>query len=288
MELAEYRRMAEVEDVHWWYRSTRALLQQLLASSLAPAAGSSTWDAAPARPAGGSASGVTSSPSTSSCEALTLFGERHNSIGLVAADAGRLPLATDAFDAVVCVTVLCHRSIAEPAAVVRELARVVRPGGVLCLWEPGVKRLHRAHDRVTHTGRRFSRRELAGYVTAAGLTLERSTGAYSFLVPAAAAKTLVERGEVASDLDHHAGGLRGVLGGLAVGRAAAAATRRPAVRAHRGGRRPQARLTFSRARRRPRSRRAPAARRRRARARCRPDRRPTVAGRARPNPRRAP
>ncbi len=36
MELAEYRRMAEVEDVHWWYRSTRALLQQLLAGSLAP------------------------------------------------------------------------------------------------------------------------------------------------------------------------------------------------------------------------------------------------------------
>ncbi len=33
MELAEYRRMAEVEDVHWWYRSTRALLQQLFAGS---------------------------------------------------------------------------------------------------------------------------------------------------------------------------------------------------------------------------------------------------------------
>ncbi len=79
-----------------------------------------------------------------------------------------LPLATGAFDAVVCVTVLCHRSIADPAAVVGELARVVRPGGVLCLWEPGVKRLDRAHDRVTHTGRRFSRRELAGYVTAPG------------------------------------------------------------------------------------------------------------------------
>ena len=60
-------------------------------------------------------------------EALTLFGERHSSIGRLAADAGRLPLATDTFDAVVCVTVLCHRSIVEPAAVVRELARVVRP-----------------------------------------------------------------------------------------------------------------------------------------------------------------
>jgi ubiquinone/menaquinone biosynthesis C-methylase UbiE len=215
MELAEYRRMAEVEDVHWWYRSTRALLQQLLAGSLG--SGGRFLDV-------GCGTGATGGWLAEhgdlvavdfERQALTLFGERHNSIGLVAADAGQLPLATDGFDAVVCVTVLCHRSIVEPAAVVRELARVVRPGGVLCLWEPGVKRLDRAHDRVTHTGRRFSRRELASYVAGAGLTLERSTGAYAFLVPAAAAKTLVERGEVESDLDHHAGGLRGVLGGLA-------------------------------------------------------------------------
>jgi SAM-dependent methyltransferase len=215
MELAEYRRMADTEDVHWWYRSTRALLQQLLEPSVASAARLLDVGCGTGATGGWLGDRGDLVAVDFEREALTLFGERHNSVGLVAADAGQLPLASDAFDAVVCVTVLCHRSIVEPAAVVGELARVVRPGGVLCLWEPGVKRLHRAHDRVTHTGRRFSRRELAGYATAAGLTLERSTGAYSFLVPAAAAKTLVERGEVESDLDHHAGGLRGVLGGLA-------------------------------------------------------------------------
>ena len=215
MELAEYRRMADVEDLHWWYRSTRALLQQLLAPSLA--SGGRFLDVGCGTGATGGWLGRRGDLVAVDFEvqALTLFGERHDSIGLLAADAGRLPLAADVFDAAICVTVLCHRSIADPAAVVRELARVVRPGGVLCLWEPGVKRLHRAHDRVTHTGRRFSRRALAGHVTAAGLTLERSTGAYSFLVPAAAAKALVERGEVKSDLDNNAGGLRGTLGGLA-------------------------------------------------------------------------
>jgi len=34
MELDEYERMAEVEATHWWYRSSRALLQQLLADHL--------------------------------------------------------------------------------------------------------------------------------------------------------------------------------------------------------------------------------------------------------------
>ena len=215
MELAEYRRMADVEDVHWWYRSTRALLQQLLATSLAT--GGRFLDVGCGTGATGGWLGERGDVVAVDFEvqAVELYGERHASMGRVAADAGRLPLAADAFDVVICVTVLCHRSIVEPAAVVRELARAVRPGGVLCLWEPGVKRLDRAHDRVTHTGRRFSRRELAGHVTAAGLTLERSTGAFSFLVPAAAAKALLERGEVKSDLDHNAGGLRGVLGGLA-------------------------------------------------------------------------
>ena len=72
------------------------------------------------------------------------------------------------------------------------MARVLRPGGVLCLWEPGVRRLWRAHDRVTHTGRRFSRRDLARMVAENGLEVERSTGAYAYLVPPAAAKSLFE------------------------------------------------------------------------------------------------
>ena len=114
-----------------------------------------------------------------------------------------------------CVTVLCHRSITAPAAVVGELARVVRPGGVVALWEPGVRALRRAHDRVTHSARRFSRRDLARLCEANGLDVVRSTGAHAYLIPAAAGKAVLERGRVASDLDQHATGLGGVLARLA-------------------------------------------------------------------------
>ena len=34
MEIDEYRRMAQVEHSHWWYDSTRRLLQQLLAAEV--------------------------------------------------------------------------------------------------------------------------------------------------------------------------------------------------------------------------------------------------------------
>lgn len=217
MEMAEYRRMAETEETHWWYAATRSLLREVLQPSLEP--GGTYLDVG----AGTGATGAwlaevgTLIAVDFEYEALSMSRERHPTQLPVAADAGRLPIADASVDAVLCVTVLCHQSITSPTAVVREFARVVRPGGVVCLWEPGVRRLRRAHDRVTHTGRRFSRNDLAGCATGAGLEVVRSTGAHSYLVPPALVKSVLERGDVASDLDHHQGGLGGALGTIAKG-----------------------------------------------------------------------
>ncbi len=219
MEIDEYRRMAQVEHSHWWYESTRRLLQQLLAAEAS--SGGRFLDVG----AGTGATGAWLAEHGSLVAsdfmplALELNRERHEvpgqTLDFVAADATKLPFADGSFDLCLCVTVLCHQSIVDPAEAVRELARVVRPGGVVCLWEPGVRRLRRAHDRVTHSARRFSRRDLSGLLRTAGLTVERSSGAYSFLVPPAAVKAVLERGETASDLDHNEGGLGGTLAALA-------------------------------------------------------------------------
>jgi ubiquinone/menaquinone biosynthesis C-methylase UbiE len=203
----------EVEEHrHWWYDSTRRLLQQVLGTD--------------ARRGGrfldiGAGTGATGSwlaehGSLVACDfmplALELNRDRHDATGFVTADVTELPYESGSFDIVLCVTVLCHQSIPEPQLAVDELARVVRPGGVVCLWEPGVRRLWRAHDRETHTARRFARSDLSGMLTRSGLRVERASGAYSFLVPPAAAKSLFERGESASDLDRNQGGLGGTLG----------------------------------------------------------------------------
>jgi SAM-dependent methyltransferase len=212
VEIDEYRRMAAVEDAHWWYRSTRALLDQVLGPCLP--AGGRFLDAGAGTGATGAWMARHGSVVASDFEplALDLYRELHaDAVGLAAADVQRLPFAAGSFDAVLCVTVLCHKSIPVPEHAVAELARVLKPGGVLCLWEPGVERLRRAHDRVTHSARRFSLATLRGLLSANGLDVERATGAYSFLVPAAAAKAVVERGDTSSDLDRHAGGLGGVL-----------------------------------------------------------------------------
>ncbi len=215
MELDEYRRMAEVEDSHWWYRSTRALLQDLLRDRLTP--GGRFLDLGTGTGATGAWLADHGRLLAADVEplALRLHRERHPTSEVVACDARHLPFADTSFDLVLCVTVLCHRSIESPTDVVAEIARVLRPGGVVCLWEPGIPRLRRAHDRVTHTARRFSRSDLAALLTASDLIVERSTGAYSFLVPPAAVKSVLERGETSSDLDRNGGGLGGVLPAVA-------------------------------------------------------------------------
>ncbi len=64
-------------------------------------------------------------------------------IGFVAADVNRLPFADGSFDVVLCVTVLCHQSIPDPGPRWPNWLGWSRPGGVVCLWEPGVRRLRR-------------------------------------------------------------------------------------------------------------------------------------------------
>lgn len=218
MERDEYRRMAEVEETHWWYRATRALLVQELGPRLA--AGGRFLDAGGGTGATGAwmAERGTLVATDVEPEAVDVFRAAHpRTAGFAAADVVAQPFAGGSFDAALCVTVLCHRSIDDPAVAVRELARVVRPGGVVCLWEPGVRRLRRAHDRVTHSARRFSLGDLRDLAAGAGLVVERATGAYSFLVPPAAVKSLLERGRSDSDLDRHEDGLRGLLGWIARG-----------------------------------------------------------------------
>lgn len=64
----------------------------------------------------------------------------HQSGPDVVADALRLPLASASFDTVLCTQVLEH--VAEPATLLREARRVLRPGGTLLLTAPQYNGLH--------------------------------------------------------------------------------------------------------------------------------------------------
>lgn len=201
MEADEYRRMAETEASHWWYRSTRDLVRQEFTSRL------------PRNPRlldAGCGTGATGAWMSEIGDVIALDVERnaldlydalHPGAELVLADVSRTGLPDSHVDGILCVTVLYHRAVEDPDTVVREFARVLKVGGTLCLVEPGIRRLRRAHDRHTHAARRFARADLVRLAESAGLEVKRATGAYAFLVPPAFVKSLFERGDSASDLD---------------------------------------------------------------------------------------
>jgi SAM-dependent methyltransferase len=82
----------------------------------------------------------------------------------ILADLHDLPVEDASFDAVVCTEVLEH--VAEPASVLAELSRVLRPGGRLLLTVPFVIELHEEpHDHY-----RYTSHGLRGLLERAGFT----------------------------------------------------------------------------------------------------------------------
>ena len=166
--------MAEAEERHWWYPATRELLRASLEPLLQP--GARVLDAGCGT---GSAGGW--------------LGDRFSALGEALYDNGG--------------SVLYHEAVVDPQLAVRSIAATLRPGGVLCLLEPGLRRLRRGHDRVTRTARRFAPSDLRALLVGAGLEPLRVTGAYACLVAPAWIKSILERGRSTSDLEE--GGWRG-------------------------------------------------------------------------------
>ena len=104
-------------------------------------------------------------------------------IAFEVAAAERLPFASDAFDVVVAITILCF--VADPAPVFREIARVLCPGGRLVIGELGRWSYWAAARRIrAWCGSALWRRakfrtqgELRSLAERAGLTVESIRGA---------------------------------------------------------------------------------------------------------------
>ena len=89
--------------------------------------------------------------------------------------------------------VLYHRWVADDRAAVAELARVLRPGGVLLVRVPALRALWGAHDEAVHSRHRYTRAEVKRLVHGAGLEVVRASYGNTLLFPLLAARRTLDR-----------------------------------------------------------------------------------------------
>jgi SAM-dependent methyltransferase len=191
MNPAEFANIAGAEAELWWYRGMRRILFRVLDPFLAARpvrrvleAGCGTgffartlerehgWDVY---------------PSDIAREGL-LYGRNSGLRRLSQANLTALPFATGAFDMVTAMDVLAHFHPGEEDRPIRELARVLAPGGLLVLRTSALKVLRSHHSVFVNERQRFTRARLVRAIADAGIRVRRCTYANTLLLPAALAK----------------------------------------------------------------------------------------------------
>jgi len=205
----EYYRMREAEEAQWWYVGQRAIADALLE----PVLGSGVGDAGSARVldagcgTGGNlahlsrrsgvagAVGVDTAP-----EAVSACRERR--LRVVRGSVLALPFPDGSMDVVTSFDVIYHSWVTDDRAAMREMARVLRPGGVLLVRVPALEVLRGAHDDAVDTRHRYTRRELVRLFEEQGLVEVRSTHANAILLPLLLAHRTLDRvlGRAGSDV----------------------------------------------------------------------------------------
>jgi len=184
--------MFRAEETQWWYAGQRAIAFGILDGLLSGPAGRSL-DAGCGSGRNllelrrrGTAVGVDLAP-----EALAFC--RLRGVAAVRGDLLRLPFPAAGFDVVTSFDVIYHRWVEDDRAAVRELARVLRPGGLLLVRVPALSWLWGAHDAAVHSRHRYTRRELESVLSDAGLEIRRSSYCNSLLLPLLATRRFLDR-----------------------------------------------------------------------------------------------
>jgi SAM-dependent methyltransferase len=166
VEGTEVRKLAELEDQHWWYRERRVLLERDLrglrpgtALDVGAAGGGNTRVL---RRLGWNAIALEYGP-----EGAQVAHER--GLPTLRGDAAALPLADASLDLVVAFDVLEH--LEDDDAAVREVRRVLRPGGRYLVAVPCDPRLWSAHDEAVGHVRRYTRGTLSSLLVRGGFSL---------------------------------------------------------------------------------------------------------------------
>jgi len=172
-----------VEDRHWWYRGRRTVLARAIAELELPEnarildAGCGSGRNMVELARSGTVTGVELSHTSVCLARARAAGE------VIEGSVLDMPFESSSFDLAVSLDVIEHLEADLDA--LRELRRVVAPGGALLLTVPAYGWLWSGHDEINHHYRRYTRRSLQLVAQQAGWQQVRTTYFNSLLLPVA-------------------------------------------------------------------------------------------------------
>ena len=198
MRAAELEKMFHLEDTYWWFVARRKLARDVLmrygpkrgrGQAGSPLrildVGCGTGATLRVLSEFGTVVGIDSSQ-----DALR-FSRRRGEFGLVQARGEALPAQSESVDVITALDLLEH--IPDDAAAVAEMARVLRPGGILLVMVPALPFLWSEHDEALDHLRRYRARQLREILEGAGLKVERLSPLITLLLAPIGALRLLQR-----------------------------------------------------------------------------------------------
>lgn len=192
MNAAEYKKLFEVEEEHWWYRTLHRLVLRVVASEYERSGSLMILDA-------GCGTGRI-------CQLLSTYGTvlgcdssdialdfcRERGVGnVIKADLNTADLGNGTYDVITSLDVLYHADIISEDVVLKSFHAALRPGGILLINLPAFQFLMSSHDRAVHTRHRYRHRELAEMLKRNGFEVQVCTYRLCALFPFMAAFRLL-------------------------------------------------------------------------------------------------
>ena len=201
MERAVFDRMAELDQIHWWYVARRKILADLIGREIVPPRSARVLEIGC-----GTGHNFEMLRHFGHIDALEVDDAARDLASLrLGAEVGSAPLPaltgveSGAYDLVALLDVLEH--IDGDRAALESIAAKLAPGGRILVTVPAYQWMWSAHDVAHHHKRRYSKRSLRNVAAAAGLRVDRIGYFNSLLFPVAAAARLLGKltGRTSSD-----------------------------------------------------------------------------------------